>query len=91
MRKVKIPKLYGRKPFSSAAYGNNWATVSKETKQRCNNRCVDCGTTNGPIHAHHIIPKTKGGTDHAFNLIALCETCHCKRHPKNKHLAKRTP
>lgn len=88
MRKPKVVKLYGRKPFCSQAYGNNWNTISAETKKRNNGRCVDCGTCEVPLHAHHIIPKTKGGTDHAFNLITLCETCHSKRHINNKFMRK---
>lgn len=79
MRKVRIPKLYGRKPFSKAAYGKDWSAVSKSTIERAGNKCVDCGGTK-KLQAHHIIPLSKGGTNTNFNLIALCEACHAKRH-----------
>jgi len=28
------------------------------------------------LEVHHIIPRCKGGTDHPYNLITLCEKCH---------------
>lgn len=84
MRKPKIPKLYGRKPFSKSAYGTDWSSTTKSIKERDGGRCVRCGSTN-KVQTHHIIPLSKGGTNHSFNLITLCESCHESQH---KHLAK---
>jgi 5-methylcytosine-specific restriction endonuclease McrA len=43
---------------------------------RAGSRCEDCGTDEGPFHAHHIVPQGLGGTHDLGNLILLCEDCH---------------
>lgn len=30
------------------------------------------------IHYHHIVPKSKGGSDKPFNRIYLCPNCHTR-------------
>lgn len=42
-------------------------------------RCVRCGKwyPKSKIDVDHIIPKSKGGSDKAFNLQAMCQ--HCNR------------
>ena len=82
--KTKIPKLYGRKPFSKTGYGTDWGATTKAIKARDSGRCVDCGSTNN-VQSHHIVPVSKGGSNHGFNLISLCTRCHDIRHP---HLRK---
>ncbi len=44
--------------------------------------CVDCGATEN-LHAHHVVPKAEA-PERAYELengVALCESCHRKRHP----------
>ena len=41
--------------------------------------CVACGAT-GELHFHHLIPKSKGGSDEESNLLTLCHECHAKIH-----------
>ena len=41
--------------------------------------CVICGT-NKNIHHHHIIPKSRGGTDDHTNFISLCSEHHAMIH-----------
>jgi len=48
--------------------------------------CRDCGADDVPLHAHHIKPKfafpeLKLVVD---NGVALCPTCHCKRHQADR-------
>jgi hypothetical protein len=38
-------------------------------------RCFECGTI-GDIDFHHVVPKSKGGTQ----MIPLCLSCHSKVH-----------
>ena len=41
-------------------------------------RCVRCASPADNIH--HIIPRSKGGTDDAENLCPLCNACHTWAH-----------
>jgi hypothetical protein len=39
------------------------------------NKCVICNWT-GRTHIHHIIPRSKGGTERDENLVELCPNHH---------------
>jgi len=41
--------------------------------------CVACGKKSD-LHNHHLIPKSRGGTNRTCNLITLCYGCHRKLH-----------
>ena len=41
--------------------------------------CCACFTDKN-LHHHHLIPRSKGGTDDQTNLITLCGSCHAKIH-----------
>jgi len=43
-------------------------------------QCKKCKTKKGKLHVHHIIFRSKGGTNSPSNLITLCETCHTNLH-----------
>lgn len=48
-----------------------------------NENCVNCGRSESrskPLHVHHSVPISKGGSHKPSNLIVLCERCHSKRH-----------
>lgn len=32
------------------------------------------------ITAHHIVPRSRGGSDHRSNLVDLCHGCHVQAH-----------
>lgn len=42
-------------------------------------RCQECGYYKH-LEVHHIVPRSKGGTDDPKNLITLCQRCHGKKH-----------
>ena len=48
--------------------------------------CEACGSSMGPISAHHIIHRSFQRLDIASNLVALCIPCHEKAH-KDKAFA----
>lgn len=53
--------------------------------QWCNRHCCSCEEECGnDIIIHHIVPKSKGGTDDIDNLIPLCFKCHSKLTKYNK-------
>lgn len=42
-------------------------------------RCQECGYYKH-LEVHHIVPRSKGGTDDSENLVTLCQRCHGKKH-----------
>jgi 5-methylcytosine-specific restriction endonuclease McrA len=73
------------------SYGEQFVSKSKMIKRRDGFRCTGCGWKPPKkfrwlLHAHHIIPKSKGGRDTMINLQSKCAECHVKEHPKNKGL-----
>jgi 5-methylcytosine-specific restriction endonuclease McrA len=50
-------------------------TRSQKVRERDLGRCRVPGCSRRAVHAHHIIPKSRGGTDDPENLVALC-ACH---------------
>lgn len=62
-------------------YPSDWDTRRKRVYRRDNYRCQNCsrkGGHNGDVelHAHHVVPKAKGGTHELSNLKTLCSECH---------------
>ena len=43
-------------------------------------QCQKCKTKKEKMHVHHIVFRSKGGTNAPNNLIALCSDCHKKLH-----------
>jgi hypothetical protein len=50
-------------------------TRSQKVRERDLGRCRAPGCSRRAVHAHHIIPRSQGGTDDDWNLVALCG-CH---------------
>lgn len=42
--------------------------------------CRSCSASDVELHKHHIVPKTRGGSDEVFNIVLLCLGCHGKVH-----------
>lgn len=53
----------------------------KYTCQECGSKSTDKKHT--VIEVHHIIPRSKGGSDKPDNMICLCHSCHKKAHANN--------
>ena len=58
--------------------GSNYGFAN--SREACLNRdnytCQCCGAKNTRLEVHHIIYRSKGGSDELVNLITLCEKCH---------------
>lgn len=66
------------------------AKLKKEVYEKCNHRCVKCGSKK-KLHIHHIQEFSKGGLNEIDNLILLCASCHAEAHKDNQayHLLKK--
>ena len=42
--------------------------------------CSCCQVEDVELHKHHIVPKSRGGSDESYNLVSLCLDCHGKAH-----------
>jgi 5-methylcytosine-specific restriction endonuclease McrA len=45
-----------------------------------NNTCPSCRQTGVPLHADHIIPVVRGGTNWIWNIQPLCKPCNSRKH-----------
>lgn len=62
-------------------YPSDWDSRRKDVYARDDYTCQNCGRTGGPsgnaeLHAHHIVPKSKGGSHAKSNLVTVCKDCH---------------
>lgn len=53
---------------------------------RDNYTCQVCKKKNKILRTHHILYKSKGGTDRADNLITVCTDCHTSENHKEGHI-----
>lgn len=65
----------------SKGYPSDWDSRRESVYQRDDFTCQNCGRKGGPygdyeLHAHHVVPKSKGGTHKKSNLKTLCKQCH---------------
>ncbi|GEM_PF-5256696 len=54
----------------------------RKVKSRDHNTCQDCGATDRPLHAHHIVEFVDSVELRweVSNGVTLCDDCHLKRH-----------
>lgn len=63
------------------AYPDDWDELRHRVYRRDNYSCVNCGARDVELHAHHIVPLSRGGTNNVSNIITLCRDCHQRLHP----------
>ena len=56
-------------------------------------RCVYCGSTEGPFHLDHVVPRSRGGPDDPSNLVQACVPCNSQKRDKlpSEWYASRVP
>lgn len=72
-------------------YPDDWDTRRRQVYQRDRYKCGNCQAEGGPygdteVHAHHIVPKSQGGSDRFGNLVTLCADCHARVHHDNEEM-----
>lgn len=65
----------------TSEYPSDWDRRRKEVYKRDGYTCQNCGRRGEPhgtakLHAHHIVPKSAGGTHKKSNLQTVCKECH---------------
>lgn len=71
---------------SSRLDAEAWDSLRRQVYKRDGYTCANCGAKGGgdkstELHAHHIVPVSRGGTNVLTNLKTLCRDCHEKVHP----------
>jgi hypothetical protein len=66
-------------------YPEHWDRTRRRVYRRDDYTCQNCGTVGGAkgdteLHAHHITPRSQGGSDQPENLVTLCQACHSQVH-----------
>jgi hypothetical protein len=54
----------------------HWAAIAAFVRFRAEGRCEACRGTAGPFEHHHVIKRSQGGPDQAWNIAYLCRPCH---------------
>jgi hypothetical protein len=80
------PVILGIHPTSQYKHGssNRWRKRRALILKMHDYCCVYCGDDANTVD--HIIPLTKGGTDHPLNLVAACNRCNFAFGNKVKHI-----
>lgn len=72
-------------PYQDQYKHPNWQKMRLAVFKKDNFKCVNCGSANKMLHAHHL--KYKKGCFvwevPVWYLVALCEDCHSQEHGKN--------
>jgi hypothetical protein len=81
--------------MSANGYPSDWNSRRKKIYQRDGYECQNCGVYGGTkgdaeLHAHHVVPKSKGGTHDTTNLITICKGCHNAVHGKKSAPTKKS-
>ena len=45
-------------------------------------KCAYCGNAEGPFHRDHVVPRSRGGTDSASNIVTACAKCNAEKHDR---------
>ena len=78
IQKLNDPNISSSQYQHEPAEG--FENIKAYIRDRDNYTCQYCKKQNVKLHVHHIIFKSKGGTDRPDNLITLCEQCHNDLH-----------
>lgn len=79
---LKNPAVLSNKWLYQKGVNYGFANTKAYVLDRDKYKCQYCKgkTKDSRLHVHHIIFRSKGGSDEQENLITLCKTCHDKLH-----------
>ncbi len=88
---AKIAPISGVDVELVSAGVKNPALPGKSVRGKVLNRdgaCVLCGSLKR-LQRHHLVPRSKGGSDTPANQVALCEECHRRLHAGDVYLDRK--
>jgi len=56
-----------------------WWPLRNYILERDEYRCVYCGDTDAPLCADHVVPLSRGGSNHPGNLVCCCIPCNSSK------------
>jgi hypothetical protein len=59
-----------------------WGPIRRRILERDEHTCQYCGATDLPMDVDHVIPLTRGGSNHDSNLVAACYSCNRSKSDK---------
>ena len=74
MAKMINPDIKGKEYQHGTLY--NWENVKYYVLARDNYTCQVCHQKHKKLNVHHLIYRSKGGSDRPSNLITVCADCH---------------
>lgn len=83
--KFDSQKISGVGNSDGEGVNSNFNNTKVFVLHRDNYTCQKCKKTKIPLQVHHIIFRSRGGSDRSENLITLCVKCHSDVHSKSTH------
>ena len=84
IQKMENPNIQGKEYQEGDAFG--FYNTRYYVFERDKYTCQVCGAKNKILHTHHIVYRSLGGTDRAYNLITICTDCHAPENHKKGHI-----
>lgn len=84
VQKIMNPNIKGKEYQEGDTYG--YYNTRYYVFHRDNYTCQVCKKKNKILQTHHIVYKSKGGTDRADNLITVCTDCHTHKNHKEGNI-----
>lgn len=76
---VEEPPIVQEKPKKRKKTRRRTSREIREAVIRRDVCCTVCGEKEN-LEVHHIVYRSKGGTDDMENLVTLCRACHAEKH-----------
>jgi 5-methylcytosine-specific restriction endonuclease McrA len=61
-----------------------YAVARLERLELVAHKCEECGSSEGYLHGHHVVPQRENGKHTVSNLRIFCEPCHVKTYSGSK-------
>lgn len=74
------PEVLNNKELYSKGVNYGYANTKSYVLARDKYTCQNCKKKDKRLEVHHIVYRSKGGSNKADNLITLCKICHDKIH-----------